>query len=533
MQDKTAFIFNNLSQLNLQQKCDEIREIVTEEYWPWMAQYLVMKRASIELNFHALYSNFLDCLKLPEVYKMVTRETFRNIKVLLRSDKGIANFSDRSLLKNLGHWLGMLTLGRNKPILHIDIDLKSLLVEAYHKGQQELLYVVPFVAKVLESCAKSRVFRPPNPWTMAIMNVLAELHQEPDLKLNLKFEIEVLCKNLSIDVGELKPALYLKDPEKLRNLEYQLSHPNKKSESNNNQQQTQGPIEELVGPTTTGTIVPQTAPANTTPSLPTGPPEPRFNYMDISVTGIANISQHITINNNLPLFQTHPHLKQFVRPAVERAIQEWIHPVVDRSIKIALTTSEQIVRKDFALDPEEVRMRTAARHMVRNLTAGMAMITCRDQVLTSISTNLKQAFLTAMIGTTPQQKELAEQAANVVAADNMELACAFVQKTAIEKAIPEMDKRLLNEIELRKIARQEGRRYCDPLLKYQAERMPEQIRLKVGGVTPQQMAVYEEFARNIPGFLPLSERDTQALLMPKPVTVCILYSTCRIFIILI
>jgi len=82
----------------------------------------------------------------------------------------------------------------------------------------------------------------------------------------------------------------------------------------------------------------------------------------------------------LPLFQTHPHLKQFIRPAVERAIQEWIHPVVDRSIKIALTTSEQIVRKDFALDPEEVRMRTAARHMVRNLTAGMAMITCRDQV---------------------------------------------------------------------------------------------------------------------------------------------------------
>lgn len=95
----------------------------------------------------------------------------------------------------------MYKLYRILIIQQIDIDLKSLLVEAYHKGQQELLYVVPFVAKVLESCAKSRVFRPPNPWTMAIMNVLAELHQEPDLKLNLKFEIEVLCKNLSIDVG--------------------------------------------------------------------------------------------------------------------------------------------------------------------------------------------------------------------------------------------------------------------------------------------------------------------------------------------
>ena len=86
----------------------------------------------------------------------------------------------------------MLTLNRNRPILHIDIDLKSLVLEAYSKGQQELLYVVPFVAKVIESCAKSRVFKPPNPWTMGIMNVLAELHQEPELKLNLKFEIEVL-----------------------------------------------------------------------------------------------------------------------------------------------------------------------------------------------------------------------------------------------------------------------------------------------------------------------------------------------------
>lgn len=45
--------------------------------------------------------------------------------------------------------------------------------------------------------------------------------------------------------------------------------------------------------------------------------------------------------------------------------------------------------------------------------------------------------------------------------------------------------------------------------------MPEQIRLKVGGVTAQQMSVYEEFARNIPGFLPLSEREA-AMFIPKP-----------------
>jgi len=42
------------------------------------------------------------------------------------------------------------------------------------------------------------------------------------------------------------------------------------------------------------------------------------------------------------------------------------------------------------------------------------------------------------------QKELIEQAAQMIAADNAELATAFLEKTAVEKAIPEIDKRLTN-----------------------------------------------------------------------------------------
>lgn len=52
-----------------------------EDYVPWVAQYLVMKRASIEPNFHTLYSGFIDVLSIPALSKMVTSETFRNIKV--------------------------------------------------------------------------------------------------------------------------------------------------------------------------------------------------------------------------------------------------------------------------------------------------------------------------------------------------------------------------------------------------------------------------------------------------------------------
>lgn len=454
VQEKTAFIFNNLSQLNLTQKCEEIKEIMTKDYYQWLSNYLVLKRASIELNFHGLYSNFLDALKIAEVNKMVTKETFRNIKVLLRSDKGIANFSDRSLLKNLGHWLGMLTLARNKPILQIDIDLKSLLVEAYNKGQQELLYTVPFVAKVIESCAKSKVFKPPNPWTMAIMNVLAELHQEPDLKLNLKFEIEVLCKNLSIDVSDLKPIVYLKDPERLINIEYQLSQPSKQKE--------------VGAPVSTGANVLSTLPnseeqvattANITSASPSidaatmmlNPPEPRYSVMDINVTSIATIAHQIVYNPNIGLLLSHPQLKAVIRSAIERTINEWISPVVDRSVKIALKTSEQIVRKDFALEPDENRLRSAAHNIVRNLAAGMAMHTCRDQLLQNMQNNIKTLFLATL---NPAQKDMIEVAATQIAADNTELACVFIQKTAMEKAVLEMDKVLTPDYETRKQASQ-------------------------------------------------------------------------------
>ncbi|XP_067408847.1 CCR4-NOT transcription complex subunit 1 isoform X9 [Emydura macquarii macquarii] len=504
VQEKIAFIFNNLSQANMTQKVEELKETVKEEFMPWVSQYLVMKRVSIEPNFHSLYSNFLDTLKNPDFNKMVLNETYRNIKVLLTSDKAAANFSDRSLLKNLGHWLGMITLAKNKPILHTDLDVKSLLLEAYVKGQQELLYVVPFVAKVLESSVRSVVFRPPNPWTMAIMNVLAELHQEHDLKLNLKFEIEVLCKNLALDINELKPGNLLKDKDRLKNLDEQLSAPKKDVKQ-----------PEELPPITTTTA--STTPATNTTCTASVPPQPQYSYHDINVYSLGGLAPHITLNPTIPLFQTHPQLKQCVRQAIERAVQELVHPVVDRSIKIAMTTCEQIVRKDFALDSEESRMRVAAHHMMRNLTAGMAMITCREPLLMSIATNLKNSFATALRAASPQQREMMEQAAAQLAQDNCELACCFIQKTAVEKAGPEMDKRLATEFELRKHARQEGRRYCDPVvLTYQAERMPEQIRLKVGGVDPKQLAVYEEFARNVPGFLPTNDLTQPTGFLAQP-----------------
>lgn len=44
IQDKISFIINNISTANLDAKSKEFAEIIKEQYYPWFAQYMVMKR---------------------------------------------------------------------------------------------------------------------------------------------------------------------------------------------------------------------------------------------------------------------------------------------------------------------------------------------------------------------------------------------------------------------------------------------------------------------------------------------------------
>jgi CCR4-NOT transcription complex subunit 1 len=118
------------------------------------------------------------------------------------------------------------------------------------------------------------------------------------------------------------------------------------------------------------------------------PADPKFSYHDINTNNLNGIVPHISVDSRLTLLKEQPDLVQLIKIAIEKSIQEWAGPVIDRAIKIALTTCEQIVRKDHALDHDETRMRNAAHSTVRNLTAGMAMITCRDHLQLSIKKKL-------------------------------------------------------------------------------------------------------------------------------------------------
>lgn len=64
VQDRVGFLINNLSSSNLEQKAKELKELLTEEYWPWFCNYMVVKRAAQEQNFHLLYATMLNALQV-------------------------------------------------------------------------------------------------------------------------------------------------------------------------------------------------------------------------------------------------------------------------------------------------------------------------------------------------------------------------------------------------------------------------------------------------------------------------------------
>lgn len=489
--DKVHFCVNNISASNIGEKCKELRDTLPREYDPWLANYLVVKRASIEPNYHHLYISLIEKMESQTLYQLVLVQTYRNIRTLLNSDKITTNQSERSLLKNLGSWLGNLTLARNKPILFKDLELKELIFDAYERAR--LIAVIPFVAKVLDACTRSKIFVPPNAWVMAQLRLLAEIYNEPELKLNLTFEIEVLCNNLQLDIRTIEPSTHISDRGLVRG--------SKKHLKTASVPQLNQPIS---APAPEHQATHQPPPPTSQPDVrPDGRSLHEDNQSAPDPALLSRIAPYIHINPSIALFSQQPHLQKLVPHAIDRAIREIIVPVVDRSVPIACVTGHKLLLKDFAMEPDENKMRQAAHLMVQTLAGSLALVTCKEPLRINIGNHLRQMLQQHV---PEQQAALVDQAAQQACADNLDLACKVVEKAAMEKAVVDIDEPLNAAYLARKQHRElgTGQPFVDTT-HYSHTRptplLPEELKPQPHGVKPHQLRVYEDFAR-IPRYPP-------------------------------
>ncbi|GAA5988666.1 hypothetical protein JCM10908_003667 [Rhodotorula pacifica] len=555
--DKILFIVNNLAPTNFENKVQDMLDRIEPVHFAWFAHYLVAQRVSIEPNNHQLYQQFLEALKMPALVKRVLYETFVKLATLLNSDKTVQSSTERTLLKNLGSWLGGLTLAKDKPIKHSNIAFKQLLIEGYDSNR--LIVAIPFVCKVLEQCSKSRVFRPPNPWLMAILRLLVELYQFAELKLNLKFEIEVLCKSLDIDLKEIEPTDILRNrTEEIAAREAQAAgqaqaqaaalaavaaggaQPGMSSSSvelalanlaaQHQQQQQHGghDLEEHAlragfGNAPSGAAhhaLPAAGSQGDTGRIPPMLGSNQAGYslslQDTVSAALQNLPALVVFNSQLPVFSTNPALKRAVCLAIDRAIREIIAPVVERSVTIAGISTRELTMKDFAMEGDEGKMATAAHLMVQSLAGSLALVTCKEPLRLSMVAHVRTLLL--QNGFTDEN--LPEQAVLVVVAENLDLACGVVEKVAMDKAILEVDEGLAPAYLSRRSHRERSREaFWDTAAmaaSHYSGMLPDPLRLKLGGLSPPQLQVYEDFSRLRTAIPPVVDGRNGAMYADSP-----------------
>eukprot|EP01119_Soliformovum_irregulare_P023182 TRINITY_DN8072_c0_g1_i1.p1 TRINITY_DN8072_c0_g1~~TRINITY_DN8072_c0_g1_i1.p1 ORF type:complete len:2236 (-),score=833.72 TRINITY_DN8072_c0_g1_i1:325-7032(-) len=528
---KINFICNNLAPSNMEQKLAEMREILkTEDHFKYLANYLVVKRVCIEINFHQMYLAFLDRLKIPKLITYITSQTYDSIRVLLESPEIVKNVQERSLLKNLGSFLGQLTLSRNKPLLQKDMDIKQMVLDAFENGT--LLAVIPFVSNILETCKDSKVFKPPNPWLMAILRLLVEVHNKSNLRLNIKLEIEILFKNLGLDINDVKPTELFKDKKQFSgpgsndfSLPPSIIAPPVAPPVDFGQVYTPPPPSSLTSSTSkleipTGTPSPAPIsskaelyslgsqitppPQVSSPAVPaveeTQSPVPTLPKIEETLDNFfAHLANYLHIAPNITLFQQQPMLKRCVAMAIDRAIREIISPVVERSVTIACITTKELILKDFATEGDEAKMRKASHLMVQNLAGSLALVTCKEPLRVSMSNHLRSLL---QANATENLFPLVEQAVQIVATENLDLACTLIEKAATEKAVRDTDESLTAAFNARKSFRENSKPGNQPAfadMTYLNRRfpgsLPDSLSPRLGGLLPAQIRVYDDFSR--------------------------------------
>lgn len=459
-QEKVLFVLNNITGENLESKFNELRDVIRDEHQQWFAEHIVEERAKMQPNYHKLYLDLVELFGKKSLWSEVLRETYISVIKMLNAETTMQSATERSHLKNLGGWLGSMTLARDKPIKYKNIAFKQLLLEAF--DTQRLVIVIPFVCKVLVQGHLSTVFKPPNPWLMDIIHLLIELYHHAELKLNLKFEIEVLCKDLKLDYKTIEPSSEIMSRVPA--------------------------IEESTEP-----MAPEMMDRFDNLSLNGmggGLGSGRFSPQEItsSIPDLGPLLQYPPLNDLV----NQSRLQEIVRSAITRAVHEIISPVVERSVTIAAISTAQMIHKDFATEPNEARVRSAAISMVKKTAGSLALVTSKEPLRASMTN-----YIRALSADLPQG--LPEGTIIMCVNSNLDVACSQVEKKAEERAVPEIEEMIEPELEARRHHRltRPDEPYVDPSLSRWSWTIPNPYKLQptINGLNQDQMAIYDEFAR--------------------------------------
>lgn len=462
--DRIHFILNNVSPSNMTQKSDDLAKVLKPQFFDYFASHLVSNRVSTDTRFQGLYLELIDRQNSSDLFSKVLKTTYRAVHEILNSPK-LTQSTERSWLKNLGTWLGSLTLARNRPVMHVDLAVKELILKAYEQGT--LHAVLPFVSKILQGAVDSKVFRVPNPWFVAILRLLKEIHAHPRSQQNIRFEIEILFQKIDEDLPSMPPSELL------------LQHTMYNGPS----------MKDFVVDNSAGSTAPgSSAASSSAPSLATPGVAPH-------VPGTTNWMPTLILSPD-HIFMHQPALKQRLHHAFNKAIDDLV-PEAEVTVSIVPKTTLRLVLKDFANEPDENKVLMAARSMAQSLASSLLHATLRNHIRTATHNTMKSS------AELKQQYESYQAQFHRAIDDNLEVACSVLAKHLVEKTLLAVEHELRPHLEQRSLHRDQlsrnltNRPFSDQSqIAPQQQALPDALKVRPGtGASAPQTALYDVFLR--------------------------------------
>ena len=459
--DKVMFVLNNVSKRNIDEKFKDLQEALERKHHQWFAHYLVEELAKTQANFQSLYLQLLDNFDQKMLWNEVLRETYISASKMLNAESTMNSAPERVNLKNIATWLGSLTLARNQPILHRNISFKDLLIEGHET--QRLLVAIPFTCKTIVHANKSKIFKPPNPWIMELLGVLSELYNCFELKLNLKFEIEMLCKDLGTNIKNIDP------------LDVIRSRPLIQQES------MMQPYLPDTGQDGFGDLHLM--------GLSKRPPNERFSPENV-IQALPDLSGMLQIPQAAGNV-TQPQLRNIFVSVAQQAIYEIIAPVVERSVTIAAISTSELIQKDFATEVDVDKLLSSAHTMVKKLSGCLALVTCKEPLRMSIMNNIR------ILASRSLPDQLPEGQIIMFVNDNIDTVCGLVEQQAAEHSMAEINAQLAQALDDRRrhVAERPNSPFNQPPVTRWAQLIAPPFTQQPNGLNRDQLALYEDFGR--------------------------------------
>jgi CCR4-NOT transcription complex subunit 1 len=434
--NSTRFILNNLDRDKLDQRTRDLSiKLNDNDSIIWFSCYLVFDRVPTDRVYLDHYCELITKMNKKLLTKKVLSCSYLLVNLVFEYATHKKNLSTEEMtnMRSIGTWLGIYTLGGNRPIIKKDLDLKMRIYKSFEN--KTLRATLPIVTSILNAISNSTVFKSNNPYIMGVIGVLIEIKNEYNSKEHLSIMIDTLFKDLKINEASIKHFNYL---QRKRN-----------SKQNTN----------------------QSFLVNTLPDM-----------ICIDTRTLRNY----TINQDI-------NLRQLVACAVDLAIKDFTKPhIMQRSVGIALVTTREIVLKDFAFEPDEEKLMRASEAMTAKLAGNLALATCTEPIKTSIKEYLEN-FLESQTALTEDARKTIKDIATL---DNLSLACNMVKKHVVEKAMQELsrDKAIQNAIQKRRVARERGERYVEENYLHVSRNLPNFAKPNPNGLTMEELQIYKNFA---------------------------------------